>query len=430
MHPPPRHQAPRWTPPPGWPTPFDTARLHVRRLGPDDAAAFHALVGGDRDRLLPWMDWAASAHRTVEDSRRRLAALDRGLGEDPPGPSVLGLHDRGGGALVGALSLQEVDPRVAAVGLGFWVAGAAARRGLATEAVRHLLSTALRPAAAGGWGLQRVHLRTAGANVAARGVATGLGLRREVRQRQHVWVDGVGVDDVHGWGVLAAEWDADAHRMRRADPDPDVGVGPHPRPWPDDPRLDPELLRDGDRRNVADRFRYWRHEAVVADLAAGANPFHVAVENWRHDMNIGTVVRTANAFGAAGVHIVGRRAWNRRGAMVTDRYLAIHHHDGLASLAAFAADRDLRLVGVDNLPGSVSIFTTPPPERALLLLGQEGPGLSDAAREAVEVVLHIPQVGSTRSINAGVASGIAMAAWLQAHRPDAAAGPAALDAGP
>ena len=94
-----------------------------------------------------------------------------------------------------------------------------------------------------------------------------------------------------------------------------VGVGPWPGPWPEDPRYDPELLAHGDRRNVADRYRYWRVEAVVADLDARRHPFHVAIENFGHDLNIGTVVRTANAFLAAEVHIVGRRRWNRRGAM-------------------------------------------------------------------------------------------------------------------
>ncbi|WP_370326473.1 TrmH family RNA methyltransferase [Euzebya sp.] len=205
-------------------------------------------------------------------------------------------------------------------------------------------------------------------------------------------------------------------RMRRDERDADVGVGPHPRPWPDDDRYDPVLLAEGDRRNVADRYRWWRHEAIVADLAATANPFHVAIENWRQDGNIGTVVRTANAFGAAGVHIVGRRSWNRRGAMVTDRYLDIRHHDDTDALVAWAAGEGLPLIGIDNLPGSVSIFDHPPPERAVLVMGQEGPGLTPAAKAAVDVILHIPQFGSTRSINAGVASGIAMAAWVRAHR--------------
>ena len=141
----------------------------------------------------------------------------------------------------------------------------------------------------------------------------------------------------------------------------------------------------------------------------------MAVENWRHDLNIGTVVRNANAFGAAAVHIVGRRRWNRRGAMVTERYQHVEHHATIEDLVAWAAAEDLPLVGVDNLPGSVPLETTALPRRCVLLFGQEGPGLSDAAREAAALVCSIAMFGSTRSINAGVASGIAMHAWVRQH---------------
>jgi tRNA G18 (ribose-2'-O)-methylase SpoU len=197
-----------------------------------------------------------------------------------------------------------------------------------------------------------------------------------------------------------------------------VGVGPHPRPWPDDPRLDPDLLARGDRRNVVDRYRYWTIDAIVADLDARRHPFHVAVENWRHDLNIGTVVRNANAFLAEAVHIVGRRRWNRRGAMVTERYQRVEHHSTIDDLVAWAAARDLPLVGIDNLPGSVPLETTALPERCVLVFGQEGPGLSAAARAACTTVCSIAMFGSTRSINAGVASGIAMHAWIRQHAAD------------
>jgi tRNA G18 (ribose-2'-O)-methylase SpoU len=194
-----------------------------------------------------------------------------------------------------------------------------------------------------------------------------------------------------------------------------VGVGPHPGPWPDDPRLDPELLANGDRRNVIDRYRYWRHDEIVADLDRRRHPFHVAIENWSHDMNIGTVVRNANAFAAAAVHVVGRRRWNRRGAMVTDRYQHVVHHPTIDEFVAWAAGEGLPIWGIDNLPGSVPIETATLPERVVLLFGQEGPGLSEAARVAATSVLSISQFGSTRSINAGVASGIAMHAWIRQH---------------
>jgi tRNA G18 (ribose-2'-O)-methylase SpoU len=195
----------------------------------------------------------------------------------------------------------------------------------------------------------------------------------------------------------------------------EVGVGPWVGPWPDDPRYDPTLLAEGDRRNVVDRYRYWRGSAIVADLDARRHDFHVAIENWRHDLNIGTVVRSANAFLAAAVHIVGNRRWNRRGAMVTDRYQHLHHHSDAAALVSWAHPAGLVVVGVDNLPGSVPIETVQLPRRCVLLFGQEGPGLSQPAREAAALVCSIAQYGSTRSINAGVASGIAMHTWIRQH---------------
>ncbi|MFC7326801.1 TrmH family RNA methyltransferase [Marinactinospora rubrisoli] len=196
---------------------------------------------------------------------------------------------------------------------------------------------------------------------------------------------------------------------------PAVGVGPWPGPWPDDERYDPELLAEGDRRNVVDRYRYWRREAIVADLDTRRHPFHVAVENWEHDFNIGSVVRTANAFGAAAVHIVGRRRWNRRGAMVTERYQHVHHHPDTGALVAWAAERDLPVIGIDNLPGSVPLETCPLPHACVLVFGQEGPGLSAEVRRSCTAVLSIAQFGSTRSINAGAAAAIAMHAWVRAH---------------
>ncbi|MER8183341.1 TrmH family RNA methyltransferase [Kitasatospora sp. NPDC094015] len=197
--------------------------------------------------------------------------------------------------------------------------------------------------------------------------------------------------------------------------DREIGVGPHPRPWPEGPQYDPELLAAGDRRNVVDQYRYWAHEAIVADLDTRRHGFHVAVENWQHDFNIGSVVRTANAFLAEQVHIVGRRRWNRRGAMVTDRYQHLRHHEDVASLAAFAAERGLPLIGIDNLPGAVPIETFELPERCVLLFGQEGPGLTEAAWQHADAVCSIAQYGSTRSINAGAAAAIAMHAWVRVH---------------
>ncbi len=202
-----------------------------------------------------------------------------------------------------------------------------------------------------------------------------------------------------------------------------VGVGPWPggpAHWPDDPRYDRALLTDGDRRNVVDAYRYWTVEAIVADLDTRRHPFHVAIENWAHDLNIGSVVRTANAFAAAEVHIVGRRRWNRRGAMVTDRYQHLRHHPEVADLLAWAGTAGpdggaLPVIGIDNLPGSVPLEGYPVPRACVLVFGQESTGLSAEAREACVDVLHIRQFGSTRSINAGAAAAIAMHAWVALH---------------
>lgn len=203
-----------------------------------------------------------------------------------------------------------------------------------------------------------------------------------------------------------------------SDPTLPPGVGPHPQPWPSDPRLDPELLAGGDRRNVADGYRYWRLEAIVADLDRHRHPLHIAIQNWEHDFNIGSMVRTANAFNVARVHIVGRRRWNRRGAMVTDRYLQVQHHPDVADLtAALRADR-VALVGVDNLPGSVPLEGVELPERVCLVFGSEGPGLTPEMVTACDQLVAITQYGSTRSLNAGAAAAVAMYHWALrwAHR--------------
>jgi tRNA G18 (ribose-2'-O)-methylase SpoU len=208
---------------------------------------------------------------------------------------------------------------------------------------------------------------------------------------------------------------------RRAPYDPmphgpaEVGVGPWEGAWPTGEQYDEKLLAEGDRRNVVDRYRYWRLEAIVADLDTRRHDFHVAIENWQHDFNIGTIVRTANAFLAKEVHIVGNRRWNRRGAMVTDRYQHIRHHPTAADLAAYLHERDVVLLGVDNLPGSQPIETLELPRRCCLLFGQEGPGLSEAAREACDGTFSIAQFGSTRSINASAAAAIAMHTWVRQH---------------
>ncbi|WP_100343626.1 TrmH family RNA methyltransferase [Compostimonas suwonensis] len=193
------------------------------------------------------------------------------------------------------------------------------------------------------------------------------------------------------------------------------GVGPWAGEWPDEDRYDPQLLEQGDSRNVIDRYRYWRMDAIVADLDEHRHPFHVAIENWQHDMNIGSIVRSANAFAADTVHIVGRRRWNKRGAMVTDRYQHVEHHEDVAALVARANAAELPIIAIDNVPGSVLIETFRFPERCLLLFGQEGPGLSAEAIAAAQSVVEISQFGSTRSINASAAAAVAMHVWVTQH---------------
>ena len=196
---------------------------------------------------------------------------------------------------------------------------------------------------------------------------------------------------------------------------PVVGVGPHEKPWPIDDRLDPELLENGDRRNVLDHYRYWTVEAIVADLDTKRHPLQIAIENWQHDLNIGSVVRTANAFNVSYVHIVGKRDWNRRGAMVTDKYLHVVHHPTVADFATWCAENNVPIIGIDNLPVSKQMENYPLPEKCVLFFGQEGAGMSDEAVGICQVVLAIQQYGSTRSMNASAAGAIAMYAWAMQH---------------
>lgn len=193
------------------------------------------------------------------------------------------------------------------------------------------------------------------------------------------------------------------------------GVGPWPGELPTDEHFDSDLLASGDSRNVIDRYRYWNMAAIIADLDAQRHPFHVAIENWQHDMNIGSIVRSANAFGAHTVHIIGRRRWNKRGAMVTDRYQHVLHHDTVETFSRWAADAALPVIAIDNVPGSVIIETFAFPARCVLLFGQEGPGLSEPAIASAKAIVEISQFGSTRSINASAAAAVTMHAWITQH---------------
>lgn len=201
------------------------------------------------------------------------------------------------------------------------------------------------------------------------------------------------------------------------------GVGPYqgdPKLDPNYSKFDPELLFEGDTRNVVDQYRYWSMRAIVEDLDSKRHPYHVAIENWQHDLNIGSIVRTANAFLAQGVHIVGNKRWNRRGAMVTDRYQHVTHIPTIEGLIDWAktagpGGSKLPIIAIDNVPGCKQLENYQLPEHCVFLFGQEGPGLSQAALDASEVVLEITQFGSTRSINASAAAAITMHTWVMQH---------------
>ena len=198
---------------------------------------------------------------------------------------------------------------------------------------------------------------------------------------------------------------------------PVVGVGPHTKPWPTGEQYDLELLENGDRRNVLDKYRYWKVEAIVADLNKSRHKLEIAIENWQHDLNIGSIVRTSNAFNVNAVHIVGKRDWNRRGAMVTDKYLTVIHHPTIEDFAKYCAEKDLPIIGIDNVDSSIAMESYQMPEKCVLLFGQEGAGMSDEAIAACKVLLAINQYGSTRSMNASAAGAIAMYHWAMQHLP-------------
>lgn len=191
------------------------------------------------------------------------------------------------------------------------------------------------------------------------------------------------------------------------------GVGPHPKPWPTDSRFDPELLASGDSRNVVDKYRYWRNEAIVADLDKRRTSLEIAIENLAHDFNMGTIVRTANAFNTRCVHVIGRRQWNKRGAMVTNRYLTVKHHSDITQFIESVKNRPL--IAVDNQPGAQTLSEFSFPKNSILIFGSEAEGISSELLNHCQAMVEIEQFGSTRSINVGVAAGIVMYEYMRQH---------------
>ena len=191
------------------------------------------------------------------------------------------------------------------------------------------------------------------------------------------------------------------------------GAPPLEKPWPDDHRLDPQLLAEGDSRNVEDKYRYWTVDAIRADMQLTSISLEIAIENIERDFNMGTIVRNANAFNVRRLHVIGKRQWNKRGAMKTDAYLDIVYYTSVDEFLAATSDKTH--ICVDNILGAVPLHEANLPENSVLIFGGEGPGISQQLLDKTSHHVAIPQFGSTRSINVGVASGILMYKWVERH---------------
>lgn len=167
-----------------------------------------------------------------------------------------------------------------------------------------------------------------------------------------------------------------------------------------------------DTRNVTDEFKGWAHDDIVSELDKRGISLEIAIENTLRDFNMGTIVRNANAFGVRHVHVIGRKQWNKRGAMATDKYLYIHNHESSEQFAHKMKLANKTIIAIENNVSSQPLGVTPLPLNAVFIFGQEGPGISDELLAIADNVVHIEQFGSTRSVNVGVASGIAMYQWL------------------
>lgn len=171
-----------------------------------------------------------------------------------------------------------------------------------------------------------------------------------------------------------------------------------------------------DTRNVTDEFKGWSNEDIVAELDKRGVSLEIAIENLSHDFNMGTIVRNANAFGVRHVHIIGKKQWNKRGAMVTNRYLHVHHYSSVGDFMEYVKQSKLNLVAIENnTPRQQPLSQAKLPKNCLLVFGSESDGLSDQLLAQADDVFAIEQLGSTRSVNVGVASGIAMYAWLRVY---------------
>lgn len=170
-----------------------------------------------------------------------------------------------------------------------------------------------------------------------------------------------------------------------------------------------------DTRNVTDEFKDMDHDDIVHQLDDRGVTLEIAIENTLRDFNMGTIVRTANAFGVRTIHVIGRKQWNKRGAMITDKYLQVLYYTSPSEFSSAMQQRGMAIKACENNVSSTSIYDADLPTNMVWVFGQEGPGISPELLAVCDEVIHIPQLGSTRSMNVGVAAGIAMFEWSRRH---------------
>jgi len=167
--------------------------------------------------------------------------------------------------------------------------------------------------------------------------------------------------------------------------------------------------------NVADQYSTWTEEMVKNHVQNNVFDVKVAMEHLQGDFNIGTVIRNANAFGANEVLYCGKRKWDRRGSVGTHHYTTVTYKENIATLCRDARNEGYSIVGLEKTEKAEDIRTCILPEKTLFLIGEEQNGLSNEAVELCDMLVEIPQWGSVRSLNAGVASGIALYEWVRQH---------------
>lgn len=174
-------------------------------------------------------------------------------------------------------------------------------------------------------------------------------------------------------------------------------------------------MSEKDSWNVVDSLRGMDVDEIKSQLDQSRSELEVAIENLERDFSMGTIVRTANAFNVQTVHVIGRRQWNKRGAMKTDAYLNLQYHATIDEFVSTMSNEKRSIIAMDIVDGARPLNEVKLPKKAVLVFGAEGPGLSDELLAKADRVVMIEQFGSTRSINVGVAAGIAMYTWMQQH---------------